>query len=401
MNLTFTPEQIALHERLAGVGAQLGGDLIERDRSERFDRKDWTRLAEQSVFALPIPREYGGLAETPVTCAHALEGLGRGCRDNGLLVGAGAHIWAVELPIWKFGTQAQCRHYLPRLIDGRMIGAHAITEADAGSDALAMSATADRDGDLYLLNGQKRFVTNAPVADVFLVYATVNPKLGFTGVTAFLVHRDQPGLTVETTFEKSGLRTMPWGEVTLTNCRIPASQRLGREKQGGQVFATTMAWERSLILAPLLGAMRRQIDACVEHARTRRQFGKPIGKLQSVSNAIVDMHVRLEAARMLTYRAAAELASGSPAPPRSPLPEIAKLYTSEAAVETFLAAIQVFGGYGYTVNAEIERNLRDAIGTRISSGTSDVQRFLIAAKLGVLDPPLSQQDRLPRSPMSQ
>jgi alkylation response protein AidB-like acyl-CoA dehydrogenase len=380
----FSRDQVALHERLAAFGAELGDDLVARDREQRFERKDWDRLAEHGVLGLPVPRAYGGSEELPLTCAYAMEGLGLGCRDNGLLIGAGAHVWAVELPIWKYGDEAQRRRYLPELVSGRMIGAHAITEAGAGSDALAMAATARRDGDHFVLDGQKRFVTNAPVADLFLVYATINPRLGFTGVTAFLVERDTPGLTVETTFEKTGLRTMPWGEVTLTDCRIPADRVLGGPKKGGKVFATTMAWERALILAPMLGAMRRQIDDCIAYAVSRRQFGKPIGRLQSVSNAVVDMSVRLEAARLLTYRAAEDLAAGVAG---SALPEMAQLCTSEAAVETFLAAIQVFGGYGYTVNAEIERNLRDALGTRISSGTSDVQRHLIAAKLGLLDPP--------------
>ncbi|MFF7124280.1 acyl-CoA dehydrogenase family protein [Streptomyces sp. NPDC008240] len=381
MRLAPTDEQTALAERLRELGATaLGGDLEERERSRTLQPGDWQRCADAGVFALPVPKEYGGLGLDPLTCALALEGLGRGCRDNGLLIAAGAHLWAVELPLLLFGTEEQKRRHLPALVDGSSIGAHAITEAGSGSDALSLSAVARREGDHYVLNGGKRFITNAPVAGLFIVYATVNPELGFTGVTAFLVDRDTPGLTVESGFEKTGLRTAPWGEIVLRECRVPVANRLGAEKQGARILATAMAWERSLILAPLLGTMQRQIDECTRYARSREQFGSIIGRFPSVSHSVVGMQIRLEAARLLTYRAAWDLGRGDTG---SVFPEAAQLETSESAVQTFLDAVQLYGGLGYTTATDAERNLRDALGTRISSGTSDMQRKVMADKLGL------------------
>ncbi|MEW1583176.1 acyl-CoA dehydrogenase family protein [Streptomyces microflavus] len=379
MNLAPTKEQSALADRLRALGTTLGADIEERDRAGGLQPGDWQRCADAGVLGLPLPIEYGGLGLDALTCAIALEGLGGGCRDNGLMIALGAHIWAMEVPIAQFGTPEQKEHYLPALCDGRMVGAHAITEAGAGSDALSLTATARRDGDHYVLDGVKRFVTNAPIADVLLVYATVNPALGFTGVTAFLVDRGQEGVTVETRYEKAGLRTAPWGEITLSGCRVPVAARLGGEKQGSRILNTTMAWERTLILAPLLGTMRRQIDDCVRHARARDQFGRNIGRFQSVANRIVEMQIRLDEARLLTHRAAWDLVAGTP----SYFAEAAQLRTSESAVESFLDAMQVYGGLGYTTETDIERNLRDALGTRISSGTSDMQRLVMADKLGL------------------
>ncbi|MFE7414475.1 acyl-CoA dehydrogenase family protein [Streptomyces laurentii] len=379
--MTFDPteEQTALADRFRRLGRDLGADLPARERTGTLQPGDWQRCADAGVLGLPVPRAYGGLGLDPLTCARALEGLGEGCRDNGLMIALGAHIWAAEIPLLLFGSEEQKNRYLPGLCDGRLIGAHAITEAGSGSDALSLTATARRDGDTYVLDGAKRFITNAPLADVFLVYATVNPALGFTGVTAFLVDRDQAGLTIETRYEKAGLRTAPWGEITLSGCRVPLSARLGAEKQGSRVLAATMAWERSLILAPLLGTMGRQIEDCVQYARTREQFGRNIGRFQAVSHRIVEMRIRLDEARLLTHRAARDLERDA----ASHYAEAAQLRTSESAVETFLDALQVYGGLGYTTDTDVERNLRDALGTRISSGTSDMQRMVIAEKLGL------------------
>ncbi|WP_020667050.1 acyl-CoA dehydrogenase family protein [Amycolatopsis nigrescens] len=381
MDFTWSEAQSALYQRLRTMAArELAEDVVGRDQAQEFSPGGWKRCAAEGVLGLPIPPEYGGLGCDPVTCALALEGLGYGCRDNGLLMSVGAHVWAVEVPIWLFGSAEQKQRLLPELCAGRMIGAHAITEPESGSDALSLSTHARSGDGCYVLNGRKRFVTNGPIADVMIVYATIDPDLGFTGVTAFLVTRDQPGLRIEPGPPKAGLRTAPWAELVLENCEVPIDRRLGAEKQGRTIFATTMAWERALILAPLLGAMQRQIDDCLRFAQRRRQFGRRIGSFQSVAHAIADMQVRLESARLLTYRAAAELdgtAGGSM------FPEMAKLQTSEAAVQTFMAALEIHGGHGYTVDAEIERDLRDALGTRISSGTSAMQRTVIAGKLGL------------------
>ncbi|WP_197287848.1 acyl-CoA dehydrogenase family protein [Streptomyces apocyni] len=378
MDLDWTPDQRDLYDRLRRLTAER-----ETDETSGAD-PDWAVLAQAGVMALPIPEEYGGLGHSALTCAVGLEGLGYGCADTGLLVSAGAHTWAVEIPLLTYGTDEQRRAYLPALASGRSVGAHAITETGSGSDALAMEATARPKGGGYVLNGRKRFVTNAPDADVFLVYATLGTQFGFTGVTAFLVERGHPGLRVEPEHEKAGLVSCSWGQVVLDDCVVDASMRLGAEKQGSQIFATVMAWERTLLLAPLLGAMDRQIDDCVRRARTRRQFGRRIGSFQSVSNRIVDMQLRLETSRGLVRAAAWELDRAAGGKERgSALPELAKLHVSESAVATFEDAMQVFGGYGYTEGAGIARRLSDALGTRISSGTSDMQRDVVAAKLGL------------------
>jgi len=357
--------------------------IRDLEKSQALDAEGWNLLAANGVLGLPIPSSFGGQGIDPVACAFALEGLGRGCRDNGLLMASGAHTWAVEVPVWKFGTDEQRSAILPGMCSGSIIGAHAITETEAGSDALSLKTVARREGDHYILSGTKQFVTNAPVASMFLVYATLNPALGFTGVTAFLLDRDAAGLTVTPGAEKMGLRTAPWGQLTLSDCAVGLSSRLGSEKQGRYVFSVAMAWERALMLAPLLGMMQRHIDASMTHAQTRRQFGQRIGKFQAVAHRIVSMQLRLEAARSFTYRAAWALRHDD----GSMLSEAAKLIVSEAAVKTAMDAMEIHGGDGYLVQTEFERDLRDVLGVRVSSGTSDVQQSIIAAKMGIGEAP--------------
>lgn len=369
MDFERTGDETALYERYRKLDA----------RDDATPDGGWRRLAAEQVMALPVPRDHGGLGLDAATCAYALEGLGYGYRDIGLLIAVGAHTWAVELPLLRFGTARQRQEYLPALASGRLVGAHAITETESGSDALSLASVARRDGTRYILGGRKRFVANAPTADVFIVYATLGREFGFTGVTAFLVHRDQPGVRVEEERRKSGLRSCGWGQVVLDECVVDRNRLLGAEKQGSAIFATVMAWERTLLLAPLLGAMERQIEECVARARSRRQFGRRIGSFQSVANRIVDMRLRLEAARGLVYRAAWELSRNE----RSMFAELAKLAVSETAVAVFQDAMEIFGADGYTEDAGMAERLRDALGTRVSSGTSDLQRSVVAAKLGL------------------
>jgi alkylation response protein AidB-like acyl-CoA dehydrogenase len=395
VDFSWTDTDIDLQSRLRGVGESVPRDGVRAlEATQTLDAASWQLLAVNGVLGLPIPASFGGQGVAPVSCAYALEGLGHSCRDNGLLMAMGAHTWAVEVPIWRFGTNEQRATLLPRMCGGALIGAHAITEAEAGSDALSLKTVARREGDHYVLSGTKRFVTNAPIAKVFLVYATVNPTLGFTGVTAFLVDRDSPGVSVEKGHEKMGMRTAPWGELKLQDCVVDLTSRLGAEKQGSQVFALAMAWERALMLAPLLGTMQRHIDACMRRARERRQFGQRIGKFQAVAHRIVAMQLRLEAARALTYRAAWAVGCGQ----ESFLSEAAKLVVSEAAVTTAMDAMEIHGAEGYLIETELERDLRDVLGTRISSGTSDLQQSIIAAKMGVGAPLESPgRDRVARA----
>lgn len=284
------------------------------------------------------------------------------------------------MPLLKFGTSAQKHAYLPGLISGDTIGVHAMTEADSGSDAFSMHTRAERREDCYVLNGSKLYITNAPVADVVLVFASLNPGHGFAGASAFLVEKGTPGFTVSRSLDKMGLRTSPMGEIILNDCEVPVENRLGKEGAGMAIFNSSMEWERSCILASAVGAMQRQMETCVRYARTRKQFGQAIGKFQSISNKIADMYVRIEAARLLIYKVAWLKQQGKSALAEAAL---AKVFTSEAWIQTSLDAIQIHGAYGYMAEAEIERDLRDSVAGTIYSGTSEIQRMIIARTLGL------------------
>ena len=355
----------------AGGAAAAGG----------FRRDLWDRCGEFGILGLTVPKEYDGSGLDMVTATVAMEALGEGCRDHGLLFSMHAHLWAVVTPIIAFGTGEQRSRYLPRLIDGSWIGAHGISEPGSGSDAYSMRTRATKDGDDYVLNGTKTFVTNAPVGDLFVVFATVNARRGMWGVTAFLIEKGTPGLSVSRPFKKLGLTTSPMGEVVLDDCRIPAANRLGKEGQGATIFNHSMGWERSCILASQVGRMRQQLDACVCYAKEREQFGKPIGSFQLVAAKLADMKVRLETSRLLLYRAAWQLSQA--AEDGAMEAAMAKLYISESAVASALDAVQLHGGYGYMQDFHVEQQLRDSIGGTLYSGTSEIQRLLIAQHLGL------------------
>ena len=283
------------------------------------------------------------------------------------------------MPVLSFGSDEQKAALIPPLIDGRFVGAHGMSEPGSGSDAFALATRAVRDGDEYVLTGTKTFVSNAPVADIFLVFATVAPERGMWGITAFLIEQGTAGLSVTTPFRKLGLHGSPMSEVVLDECRVPAAARLGAEGQGGRIFTHSMAWERACILASQVGRMARQLDDALAYTGERRQFGRPVRDFQLVAARLADMKVRLEAARLLLYRAAWQHEQGEDARLEA---EIAKLFVSEAAVQSALDAIQVHGGYGYMEEYGVEADLRDAVGGTLYSGTSEIQRMMIARHLG-------------------
>ena len=381
MEFDWTDEQRALHEQAARLAKDaLNDGLDERDRAGIFSADGWRRCAEVGVQGWPMPPQYGGRGLGMPSVVAALEGLGRGCLDNGLLFSLGAQLWSVEMPLLLFGSEAQKEHYLPGLISGRSIGAHAVTEPEAGSDVAAMQTTAVRDADDYRLSGKKRYITSAPIADVYLVLATLDRAQGARGITAFLVERSAPGFSASERIDKMGLRTAMMGELTLDNCRVPLSQLLGTEGGGMAVFSAAMEWERAFILTPALGSMQRQIDECIAYARTRRQFGQPIGRNESVAAKIVDMQVRLDTARLLVYQIAWLKQAGKRLRRE---PSEVKLHVSESWVQNCLDAQQVYGAAGYMTGTSVERDLRDALASRIYSGTSAIQRRLIAGYLGI------------------
>ena len=379
--IELTEEQLKLQKAAAAFAREsLTSNMIARDRESHFDREAWRRCADFGVLGMPIPQEYGGLGLGLTELLAVMEGLGRGTRDQGLLFSLNAHLWTNPIPILLYGTAEQRQKYLPPLCDGTLIGANAASEPDSGSDVFSMRTRATRDGDFYVLNGSKTFVSNAPIADLFVAYATVNPALGSMGITGFIIERDTPGLTVSPHLEKMGLRTSPMAEVIFDNCRIPVSQRLGREGRGVAVFECSMEWERGCILASCLGVMERQLEDCVAHARARKQFGKSIGKFQSVANRLVDMRVRIDTCRPLIYRIGVLKDRGLDATTEA---AIAKLYVSESYVKSCLDAVQIFGGYGYMTEQQVERDLRDSVSSTLYSGTSEIQRNIIAKGLGL------------------
>jgi alkylation response protein AidB-like acyl-CoA dehydrogenase len=381
MDLELSEEQQQLQNAaIEFAQSELNDDVIQRDRDEAFSFEGWKKCARFGAMGLPVPSEYGGMGLGITEVIAVMEGLGYGAWDHGLLFSINAHLWTNSLPILVYGTEEQRRKYLPGLCNGDLIGANGASEPEAGSDVFAMRTRAERRGDCYVLNGTKAFVSNAPVANLFVVYATLDPRLGSMGITAFLVERETPGLKVTRRLEKMGLRTSPMAEVVLDNCTVPAANRLGREGRGVAVFESSMEWERGCILANYLGLMRKQLEGCVEHVRSRKQFGQPIGKFQSVANRIVNMKVRLDTCRPLVYRIGSLKKRNKPAVLES---SVAKLYVSESLVSSSQDALQIYGGYGYMVEQGVERELRDAFGSILYSGTSDIQRNIIAKCLGL------------------
>jgi alkylation response protein AidB-like acyl-CoA dehydrogenase len=381
MDFAWSAEQqelFAAVERFARE--QLNHNLIERDRDELFDRGAWKKCGEFGIQGLPTPAEFGGMGMDALTMVGALERLGYACRDNGLIFSINAHLWTVVVPLITAGTKEQKRKFLPGLSNGELIGANAMSEPDSGSDAFSLSTTAARNGSKYVLNGSKTFVTNGPVADVFAVYATVDKSKGPQGITGFLVEKNSPGLVVGRKIAKMGLRTSPMAEVFFENCEVPMDNRLGEEGAGSFLFTRSMTWERGCILASAVGSMQRLLETCIRYANTRKQGGQSIGKFQHVAGKIVDMKVRLETARHLLYHSAWLRSRG-----RTGFLEAAlvKLYTSDCWVKSCEDALQIHGGYGYTVEYEMERELRDALGSKLYSGTSEIQRNLIASLLGL------------------
>jgi alkylation response protein AidB-like acyl-CoA dehydrogenase len=381
MDFSWSEEQLEFKKAVIDFAQkELNEGLVERDRQGELARENWRKCAQFGILGLPFPEEYGGVEADVLTTMLTMEGLGYGCSDNGLIFAMNAQMWSVQMPIFLHGTEAQKEKYLPAMASGEMIGAHGMSEPDSGSDAYSLRTRAERRDGGYVLNGTKMFVTNAPVSDMAVIFATTDPGRKMWGLTAFVVDRGTPGFSVSRDIEKMGLRTSPMGELIFEECFIPEENRLGPEGAGARIFNSSMEWERSCILASHVGAMERQLEASIRYARERKQFGQSISKFQSVANRIVDMKVRLETARLLLYKVAWLKKQGKAASMEAAM---AKLYLSEAFVQSGLDAVATLGGYGYMTEFEVERDLRDAIGGTIYSGTSDIQRNIIAQLLGL------------------
>jgi len=379
VDFSWSVEQLAYRQTVIEFAKkELNDRLIERDHDSEFSREAWQKCADFGLLGLPFPEELGGQGADYLTTMLAMEALGYGCRDNGLIFSLGAHLWSGATPIARFGTPEQKDRYLRGMIDGSLIAVQGMTEPGSGSDAYSLATTATQDGDGWVLNGSKTFITNAPVADVFVVFTSVDRSKGWLGITAFIVEKDTPGLTVGKPFHKMGIRTSPMSELVFEDCRLPAEAMLAKRGSGMMVFNHSIEHERGAILAHTIGNMERQLEEAVAYARERRQFGQPIGKFQAVSHKLVDMKVRLESARLLVYRLGWEWDRGGG---KAIDASMVKLVLSESWVQNSLDAMALHGAYGYMSEGQIEREVRDALASRIYSGTSDIQRNIIASQM--------------------
>ena len=376
----WTAEQKALRKSLEQYFEALSAGHIEDDANNVFNREKWDLIRDSGVIRLPFDPDWGGLGHDALTLTYVLEHLGFGCRDSGLLFTLATQIVSMAIPIQKFGSAELKERYLRRLIDGEIISAHAISEPDAGSDATAMATTVTADGDEFVLNGKKAFCTSGPVADLITVYAKGEGDDAATAISAFIVETDNPGLVVGDPIPKMGLNTSPIGELEFHDCRIPASNLLGRPGAGFFVLEHVMTWEILCIFIMMVGEMQQRLDVCIDYAKKRSQFGKPIGSNQYIAGKIVDMKIGLENSRKHLYDTARRFAKK-----RSVVAEISmcKLVTSEANLGSALAAVQIFGGKGYMREAGLEKQVRDAVGAPIYSGTNEMQRVRLASMLGL------------------
>lgn len=382
MEFSWNEEQLNFRARVVEFASkQLSKNVAERDLHSRFSRDDWEKCAAFGIQGMSVPAAYNGGEDTEfMTAMLAMEAMGYGCRDNGLTFALNAQMWTVQLPIAHFGSEEQKRRYLPGLCDGSMIGAHAITEPESGSDAFSMKTRAVKCDGGYVIDGAKRYVSLGPIADVVLVFAVTDPEIGKWGVTAFLVDAGSDGFSAGPVEQKMGLRTVPISELRFDQCFVPDDCRLGSEGAGVSLSTSFLEWERCCILASQLGAMERQLEESIRYAKSRHQFGNPIGKFQAVSHRIVQMKLRLETSRLLLYKVAWLKQMGRPAMLEAAL---LKLYLSESFTESSLDAIRIHGGAGYMSGNEIERDLRDAVGGTIYAGTSDIQKNIVARMLGL------------------
>ena len=350
----------------------------ELDETERFPTETVRKMAELGMMGLPIPEEYGGSGIDQIGYVLAVEELSKVCATTGIILSA--HTSLCCWPIMTFGTEAQKEKYLKPLASGQKLGAFALTEPSAGTDASMQKSTAVLEGDHYVLNGNKVFITNAGAADVFIVFAMTDKEQGTRGITAFILERDMPGFTMGKPENKMGLRASSTCELVFDNVRVPVENRLGAEGKGFKIAMATLDGGRIGVGAQAVGIAQGAIDEAVKFTKERIQFGRRISQFQNTQFTLADMQTRTDAARMLVWRAAAAEQEGQP---YTHLAAMAKLFASETASYVANRAVQLCGGYGYTKDYPVERMMRDAKVTEIYEGTSEVQRMVISGWMGV------------------
>jgi butyryl-CoA dehydrogenase len=346
------------------------------DEEERFPSETVAKMARAGLLGIPVPKEFGGQGGDNLAYVMAVEELSKACGTTGVIVSA--HTSLCAAPILEFGTEAQKRAFLPAVARGERLGAFALTEPNAGTDAAGQQTTAVLDGDAYVLTGSKIFITNAGHAEVYIVFAMTDKAKGTRGISAFIVEKDTPGFRVGKKEEKMGIRGSSTCELIFENARVPAANLLGREGGGFGIAMKTLDGGRIGIAAQALGLAQGAIDATVAYTKERKQFGKPLSAFQNTQFQLADMQARTEAARLLVYRAALSKDAGRPYGVEAAM---AKLYASETAMDVTTRAVQLHGGYGYTRDYPVERMMRDAKITEIYEGTSEVQRMVISADM--------------------
>ncbi|MCC3775381.1 acyl-CoA dehydrogenase family protein [Streptomyces sp. UNOB3_S3] len=376
----WSEDQRELRAAIEALGERLGEGHLERDRAGEFSHDNWKLLRESDLFRLPFEERWGGLGQSLTTTLYVLEGLGQSCRDAGLSFSATTHMVSTGVPIQRFGSPALKERFLPAVCAGEVIGAHAISEPEAGSDMLSLRTTGRVEDGHLVLNGNKAFVTNGPIADLFVVYVSTGERGSPFGITAVVVERDRPGLTVGSPMAKMGLRTSPLSELFFDDCRVPLENVIGRVGTGFVVFDHVMKWEVLCSFVVNIGEMRARLERVVDYARTREQFGKPIGSHQAVAHRIARMRVATDTARSALYEAALKVEAGEDATVEV---ATAKLLASEGNLASAVAAVQTFGGYGYMAEYGLEQDLRNAVAGTIYSGTTDIQYSRIATTMGL------------------
>ncbi|MEP7132406.1 MAG: acyl-CoA dehydrogenase family protein [Acidobacteriota bacterium] len=377
MNFDLTDDQKRIRDAVAEFAAsEIAPGVAERERREEFPRAILTSLAGLGILGMMVPEEYGGSGTDALSYVLAIEELARVCASVAVIVSVNNSVFC--FPVWKYGSDDQKKTILTEVASGKTLGAYALTEPQSGSDAANQKTRAVRDGNDYVLNGAKAWITNAGEAGWYLVMAMTDPAAGTRGITAFLVSAQDAGLRVGPPEDKMGLRSSKTAAIMLEDVRIPASRRLGGEGDGFRIAMTTLDHSRIGIAAQGVGIARACFDASTEYAKTRETFGKKLAEHEIIAFQIADMKVQIDAAQLLTYRAA--LLSEKPGR-FSKEASMAKVFATEAANTIAARAVQIFGGYGYSREYPVERFYRDARVTTIYEGTSEIQRIVISKRV--------------------
>ncbi len=375
----LTPEQAELRDLVRTLARErVAPRAAEIDASHEFPWDLVELFREQGVFGLLFDEEWGGTGTGTLLALVAIEEVAKVCATTSLLL-AGQELASLGLKL--AGTQEQKRRYLPRFASGELLGAYALTEAGSGSDSAAMRMTARREGGEYVLDGGKRFITNAGVAGLYTVFAKTDPDAGHDGISAFLVEADARGFAVARLEPKMGIAGSTTGELVFDGCRVPAGNLLGAEGEGFRLAMRILDRSRPGIAAQALGIAQGATDYALEYAKHRETMGKPIGQHQLIAAKLADMETKCEAARGLLYRFGLMVDAGAPDEELTKASAMAKLYCSDVAMEVTTEAVQILGGYGYIREYPVERMMRDAKITQIYEGTNEIQRLVIAREM--------------------